>query len=189
MSAVLTAFGLAVLYSASAFVADERSLDQSCYFLIRQLEWRGRRHRSCSPSPPSSTPRSSAIGRGRSCGSRSRRWLAVLVLPGSIAPTIHGSRRFLFGASFQPSEFGKLAVVVWVLDADREEGRKSHADSRKGLVPFLVVIGVLDVLAALEPDLSVAMLFTLLMALLLFVGGARMSHFIALGAMCLPLTF
>ena len=58
----------------------------------------------------------------------------------------------------------------------------------KGLVPFLVVIGVLDVLAALEPDLSVAMLYTLLMALLLFVGGARMSHFIALGAMCLPIT-
>jgi cell division protein FtsW len=58
----------------------------------------------------------------------------------------------------------------------------------KGLVPFLVVIGVLDVLAALEPDLSIAMLFTLLMALLLYVGGARLSHFIALGAMCLPLT-
>ena len=56
----------------------------------------------------------------------------------------------------------------------------------KGLIPFVVVIGVLDVLAALEPDLSVAMLFTLLMALLLFVGGARMGHFIALGAMCLP---
>ena len=32
------------------------------------------------------------------------------------------------------------------------------------------------------------MLFTLLMALLLFVGGARMSHFIALGAMALPLS-
>jgi cell division protein FtsW len=56
----------------------------------------------------------------------------------------------------------------------------------KGLVPFLVVIGLLDVLAALEPDLSVAMLFTLLMALLLFVGGARMGHFIALAAMSLP---
>src|SRR5207253_2361952 len=58
----------------------------------------------------------------------------------------------------------------------------------KGLVPFLVVIGVLDVLAALEPDLSIAMLYTLLMALLLFVGGARMGHFIALGAMFLPIT-
>ncbi|HEX3867348.1 MAG TPA: FtsW/RodA/SpoVE family cell cycle protein, partial [Gemmatimonadaceae bacterium] len=52
---------------------------------------------------------------------------------------------------------------------------------------FLIVIGLLDVLAALEPDLSVAMLFTLLMALLLFIGGARLGHFIALGAMCLPL--
>src|SRR5262249_4176132 len=59
----------------------------------------------------------------------------------------------------------------------------------KGLVPFLVVIGVLDLLAALEPDVSIAMLFTLLMALILFVGGARMGHFIALGAMCLPLGF
>jgi len=58
----------------------------------------------------------------------------------------------------------------------------------KGLVPFLVVIGTLDVLAALEPDLSIAMLYTLLMALLLYIGGARLSHFIALGAMCLPLT-
>ena len=26
---------------------------------------------------------------------------------------IHGSRRFLFGSSLQPSEFGKLAVVMW----------------------------------------------------------------------------
>ncbi len=30
------------------------------------------------------------------------------------------------------------------------------------------------------------MLLTLLMALLLYVGGARLGHFIALGAMCLP---
>src|SRR5262249_840527 len=56
----------------------------------------------------------------------------------------------------------------------------------KGLVPFLIVIGVLDVLAALEPDLSVSMLYSLLMALLLFIGGARMSHFVALGALTIP---
>src|SRR5437879_13913688 len=56
----------------------------------------------------------------------------------------------------------------------------------KGLVPFCVVIGVLDILAILEPDTSVAMLYTLLMALLLFVGGARLGHFFALGALGLP---
>src|SRR6185312_2350217 len=112
---------------------------------------------------------------------------AVLVLPASIAPTIHGSRRFLFGSSLQPSEFAKLSVVVWVAMLVVKKG-ESLKRLTKGLVPFLVVIGVLDVLAALEPDLSVAMLFTLLMALLLFVGGARMSHFIALAALCLPAT-
>jgi cell division protein FtsW len=111
---------------------------------------------------------------------------AVLVLPESLAPTRHGSRRFLLGSSFQPSEFAKLAVVVWVSMLVVKKGDSLRRLS-KGLVPFLVVIGVLDVLAALEPDLSVAMLFTLLTALLLFVGGARLSHFIAVGAMCLPI--
>src|SRR4029077_74400 len=113
--------------------------------------------------------------------------IAVLVLPERIAPTSHGSRRFLIGVSFQPSEFGKLAVVVWVSMLIVKKG-ESLRRLAKGLIPFLVVIGVLDVLAALEPDLSVSSLFTLLMALLLFVGGARKGHFVALAAMCLPLT-
>ena len=186
VSAVLTAYGLAVLYSASAFVA-ERDYGSNAYFLLRQL---------------------AGVGVGvvafavaaKLDAERFREWAwpmmwftiatmtAVLILPGSIAPVIHGSKRFLFKESFQPSEFAKLAVVVWV---SMLVVKKGHALKRlyKGLVPFLVVIGVLDLLAALEPDLSVAMLFTLLMALLLFVGGARASHFIALGAMCLPLGF
>ena len=186
VSAVLTAFGLAVLYSASAFVAvhDHQS---STYFLVRQL---------------------GGVAAGivafmitaKFDAETLRRWawplmwftiaamVAVLVLPRSIAPTIHGSKRFLFGASFQPSEFAKLAVVVWVSMLVVKKGESLRRLS-KGLVPFLVVVGVLDLLAALEPDLSVAMLFTLLMALLLFVGGARLSHFIALGAVGLPLAF
>lgn len=186
VSAVLIAFGLAVLYSASAFVADQEHR-QSTFFLLKQL---------------------GGVGAGivafaiaaKFNAEKLHEWawpimwftiaamFAVLVLPASIAPTIHGSKRFLFGASFQPSEFGKLAVVVWVSMLIVKKG-DSLRRFTKGLVPFLVVIGVLDVLAALEPDLSVAMLYTLLMALLLFTGGARMGHFIALGAMCLPVVF
>lgn len=186
VSAVLTAFGLAVLYSASAFVA-ERDYGSNAYFLLRQVA-------------------GVVVGivvfavAAKLDAERFREWAwpmmwftiatmtAVLILPASVAPTIHGSKRFLFGASFQPSEFAKLSVVVWV---SMLVVKKGDALKRlyKGLVPFIVVIGVLDLLAALEPDLSVAMLFTLLMALLLFVGGARASHFIALGAMCLPLGF
>jgi cell division protein FtsW len=186
VSAVLTAFGLAVLYSASAFVA-ERDYGSNAYFLLRQVA-------------------GVVVGivvfavAAKLDAERFRElawpmmWFtiatmtAVLILPGSVAPTIHGSKRFLFGASFQPSEFAKLSVVVWVSMLVVKKGDVLKR-LYKGLVPFIVVIGVLDLLAALEPDLSVAMLFTLLMALLLFVGGARASHFIALGAMCLPLGF
>jgi cell division protein FtsW len=183
VSAVLTAFGLAVLYSASAFVA-LNEFAASSYFLTKQL------------TGVLAGVVAFAVA-AKFDAERLRDWawpimwftiatmVAVLILPDRIAPTIHGSRRFLLGASFQPSEFGKLGVVVWVAMLVVKKG-DSLRRLTKGLVPFLVVIGVLDVLAALEPDLSVSMLYTLLMALLLFIGGARMSHFVALGAMSLP---
>ena len=137
VSAVLTAFGLAVLYSASAFVAMQRASRSSAYFLVQSARRRRRRASSRSRSPPSSTP--------RSCGEWAWpiMWFTIAAMARraraartSIAPTIHGSRRFLFGGSFQPSEFGKLAVVVWVLDADREEGRQPAADSPRDWCRF-----------------------------------------------------
>lgn len=41
--------------------------------------------------------------------------LLLIILPftQSIAPRLRGSRRFLIGASLQPSELGKIAVIVW----------------------------------------------------------------------------
>jgi len=183
VSAVLTAFGLAVLYSASAFVALNQ-FAASSYFLTKQLT-----------GVLAGVVAFALAAKVDAEKLRDWAWpimwftiatmVAVLILPERIAPTIHGSRRFLLGASFQPSEFGKLGVVVWVAMLVVKKG-DSLRRLTKGLVPFLVVIGVLDVLAALEPDLSVSMLYTLLMALLLFIGGARMSHFVALGAMSLP---
>jgi len=186
VSAILTAFGLAVLYSASAIVA-MNDYGSSMFFLVRQ-----------------------ATGVLAGCvafaiaakfdADKLQRWawplmwftmltmLAVLVLPQSIAPRVHGSKRYLLGGSLQPSELGKLAVIVWVSMLVVKKG-VSLRRLTKGLVPFLVVIGMLDVLAALEPDLSVSMLYTLLMAVLLFVGGVRMSHFVALGAMAIPIVW
>jgi cell division protein FtsW len=79
-------------------------------------------------------------------------------------------------------------VIAWVSMLIVKKGDTLRRLS-KGLVPFLVVIGVLDVLAVLEPDVSVAMLFTLVMAILLYVGGARMAHFIFLGALAIPVAF
>lgn len=114
--------------------------------------------------------------------------LALVIMPftKSIAPPVHGSRRFLFGRSIQPSEIAKLAVVVWTSMLLVKKGDQMR-HLRKGLLPFLVVIGLLDLLVILEPDLSVAMMYTLVMGIILFAGGVRIGHFVALGVLAIPL--
>jgi len=185
VTAVLLAFGLAVLYSASAIVAmqEERG---SAFYLMRQLTG------VCAGVVVFAVA-------AKVDAERWNRWawplmwlalflmlLTVLPFTTSIAPRIHGSRRFLLGGSLQPSELGKLAVIVWTAMLAVKKTPEQLRHMSKGIFPFLVVIGTLDVLAALEPDLSVAMLYTLLMGIILFAGGVRIGHFIALGIFAIP---
>ena len=116
--------------------------------------------------------------------------LLIVILPFTvgIAPRIHGARRFLFGSSLQPSELGKLAVVLWTSMLVVKKGPALRRLT-KGLLPFLVVIGTMDILVMLEPDLSTAMMFTLVMGIILFAGGVRIGHFVALGVMLIPLVY
>lgn len=116
--------------------------------------------------------------------------LLIVILPFTvgIAPRIHGARRFLFGSSLQPSELGKLAVVIWTSMLVVKKGPTLRRLT-KGLLPFLVVIGTMDILVMLEPDLSTAMMFTLVLGIILFAGGVRIGHFIALGVMLIPLLY
>jgi cell division protein FtsW len=186
ITAAVLAFGLAVLYSASAIVAMNEG-HSSAYYLIRQLE-------------------GAAVGvvafafAAKMDAQKWEKWAwplmwasivtmtACLVLPASIAPRIHGSKRFLFGTSLQPSELAKFAVIVWVAMLTVKKGDQLR-HLTKGLVPFLLVIGLLDLLSFLEPDLSVAMVYTLLMAVILYAGGARIGHFVVLGVIATPLVW
>ena len=180
---VLLAFGLAVLYSASAIVAIQENRD-SWFYIARQA----------------TGVLGGIVAFAIAAKLPAEKWqdwawplmwitlgtlLLCLVLPESIAPRINGSKRFLLGSSFQPSEFGKLGVVVWTSMLIVKKGAQLRRLT-KGVLPFFVVIGACNVLAALEPDLSVAMLYTLLLAVLLFAGGVRIAHFVALCALAIP---
>jgi cell division protein FtsW len=181
VTAVLLAFGLAVLYSASAYEA-MRAGRSSAYFLLRQA---------------------AGVGAGmlvfmvcaKLDAERWRQWawplmglclaaMIATILPGMSAT--YGSKRFLFGSGLQPSEFAKLAVVVWTAMLAVKKGEQGLRRLSKGLLPFLVVIGALAVTAALQPDYSVAAHFALLMASVLYAGGARIGHFIFLGVTSVP---
>ncbi|MBV6521484.1 MAG: putative peptidoglycan glycosyltransferase FtsW [Gemmatimonadaceae bacterium] len=111
--------------------------------------------------------------------------ITVLPFTEAISPRVHGSRRFVLGTAVQPSEFGKIAVIVWTAMLLVKKGDQMRRLTR-GLLPFLAVIGVLDVLAILEPDFSVAVMYTLVMAIILFAGGVRIGHFVAIGAIAIP---
>jgi len=181
---VLLAFGLAVLYSASAIVAMQENRD-SWFYIARQA----------------TGVLAGIVAFAIAAKLPAEKWqhwawpimwitigtlLLCLVLPASIAPRINGSKRFLFGSSFQPSEFGKLGVVLWTSMLIVKKGEQLRRLT-KGVLPFFVVIGLLDILVALEPDLSVAMLYTLILAVLLFVGGVRVAHFVTLFALAIPI--
>ena len=187
LTSVLLAFGLAVLYSASAMVAlgDDHG---SAYYLIRQVIGLG----------------AGVVAFAVAAKLDAERWkgwawplmivtmamLLVIVLPftTAIAPRINGSRRFLLGSSLQPSEIGKLAVIVWTAMLLVKKGDQMRRLT-KGLLPFLLVVGVLDLLVVLEPDLSVAMMYTLVMGIVLFAGGVRIGHFVVLGIVAIPVLY
>lgn len=187
LTGILLAFGLATVYSASAIVEMQAGYGHA-HLLFRQLL-------------------GMAVGAvlfaiaSKLDAEVWERWawpvmilslvlLIIVILPftATIAPRIHGSRRYLFGASLQPSELGKLAVVLWTSMLVVKKGPAMRRLT-KGLLPFLVVIGTLDILVMLEPDLSTAMMFTLIMGIILFAGGVRIGHFVALGVMLIPLLY
>ena len=184
ITATLIAFGLATVYSASAIYAQSKDLGSS-YFFLRQL----------------AGVAAGLITLAVFAKVDAELWskyawplmllsmvlLIVIILPftESIAPRIRGSRRFLIGSSLQPSELGKIAVIMWTSMLVVKKGDTLRRLT-KGLLPFLVVVGVLDVLVALEPDLSVAMMYTLIMGIILFAGGVRIGHFVVLGVIAIP---
>ncbi len=182
----LAAFGLVNLHSASAFLA-ERQGHPDTFYVSRQAVgvavglvvlavtarmpyrwWRGL-----------AWPTVVAV------------WAALvfMALPWTHAwaPEINGARRWLnVGVTLQPSEFAKLAIIVWTahLAVKKQEVFRSLS---RGLLPFLIVWGALLLPILLQPDLSTAFVVGMLGALTVFVAGARIGHFAFLAVVLSPL--
>ena len=81
----------------------------------------------------------------------------------------------------QPSEFAKLAVLVYLAACLAAKG-PTVRDVALGVVPFVGMVGLVTSLVLLEPDLGTAMLIALITGTLFFVSGARLIHLLALVA-------
>ena len=187
LTAALTVFGLAFLYSASAIVAMQND-HASWFFVTRQAMGVCVGVIAFGLAAKVDVERLQRLAWPLMFLTIALMLVTVLPFTTSIAPVRNGSRRFVLGASLQPSELGKLAVVVWTSMMVVKKGDKMRRLT-KGLLPILLVTGVLDLLAILQPDLSVALMFTLTMGIILFTAGARIGHFVVLGVIATPLVW
>ncbi len=183
-TAVLVSIGLVMIYSASGIYALERYHDEffflkrhlsfiligSCFsFLIMSFDYKKIRRFA-----------------------RPALWLAVFLLflvmiPG-LGREVAGARRwFRFKFfSFQPSEFAVLAMVIYVADfiARKENQIKTI---KKGLLPIMAVLGCVSMLILVQPDLGTTISISVVVFLMLYVGGVprRYLLFILLMGGCL----
>jgi cell division protein FtsW len=118
--------------------------------------------------------------------------LIVPLLPftHTIAPSINGARRWLdLGPIFfQPSELARLVVVIWCAMLASKKGEQVR-EFKKGVLPFILILGLVSLLILLEPNLSMATLVALLGGLVLFTSGAKIGHFGLLAGLGMILVF
>jgi cell division protein FtsW len=109
--------------------------------------------------------------------------LLIVFVPG-IGVSVNGQRNWinLVGPfRLQPSEFAKLALILWAADTFARKDRV--LDQWRELAwPFLAVGAGIIGLVVLEGDLGTAIILSIIVAGLLFVAGAPMRIFVALGA-------
>jgi cell division protein FtsW len=177
---VLLALGVSILFSASIFEPLKRDRDASAMFL-KQLRSAGLGVIAFMIAAKLDAERYKKLA-----------WpgiiLAAVLLLAVFLPGMQasgGSRRALLSNSLQPGELAKLAVCIWVPMLIVRKGELIRTFAH-GVRPFVVVIGGLAALVALEPDYSTAAMYVALTGLLLFTGGARLHHLIAASLLVVP---
>ena len=109
--------------------------------------------------------------------------LIAVLIPG-VGYRAGGAMRWLKiqSVSFQPSEFAKLGLIVFLAYFLTKKEEKIRSFSF-GFLPTVLLSGLVIILVAKEPDLGAALFLSAMVFLLLFVSGARVIYI--LGALLL----
>jgi cell division protein FtsW len=168
----LALFGVVMVYSASAVIA-ERENGSQYYYVIKQAIW-------------------TSIGFVVMLAAmqfdynrlRDRRivygllLLTVLMLLAVFAfGRINGAHRWIKfkGFSIQPSELSKLVLALFLAYfLERHAG--DEQSFWRTFVPCAFITGLLAVLVVAEPDLGTAMMLAVIFGVLIYTSGARLLH-------------
>ncbi|MBD5653741.1 MAG: putative lipid II flippase FtsW [Candidatus Eremiobacteraeota bacterium] len=181
--ATLVAIGLVMIFSASSALAVAENHD-GAYFLKRQIaglcvasgiaflayrfDYRKLRH--IAPFALGATILA-----------------LLLVLVPHVGKLVGGSSRWIGVGpfSFEPSEFAKLSLVIYLASALSSKGERVKSLVH-GVFPLAFVTGLIAILVIKQPDFGTASLLVFTAGTMLFVAGARIAHLLMVAAVVIP---
>lgn len=114
--------------------------------------------------------------------------LILLILVPFVGSKIKGASRWfsIFGFSFMPSELAKFVLVIYFADFLSRKG-KIIRDFKKGFGTAFGMVMLFSFLIFLQPDFSTAAVIGLIIFAMLYIGGAKITHFLVLAATSIPI--
>ncbi len=189
LSVILIFFGLGIVMVFSASINEGIKLEDPIYFLKRQVLWVVFSYVAC------------ALFifidyRMLERTIKLQIWVIIILLlllflpPLREAGIVHPSRRWyrIFSAGFQPSEFAKIVLIVYLSSVLSKKGRRINDFYRGFLPPFLVIL-LISFLVFLEPDFSTAFLLVFISIVMFFIAGIRTFSILALVTISIPVLF
>lgn len=171
---LLVTFGIVMTYSASAIYAEQIYHHQE-YFLIRQVFFAvlGTLLMFVTASVPMDFWRKHA----RTLVLTAIFFLVIVYLP-VIGRSGGGAQRWirLGPLNFQPAEFAKVAVCVYLADYLARKLKVIKTGDIRIFLPPLVLIGIICVLTIMQPDLGSTVFILLISAVMFFLIGINLVY-------------
>lgn len=108
--------------------------------------------------------------------------MMLVFLPG-VGYSAGGARRWvrLFVFNFQPVEFAKIAVCIYLADYLTRKTKLINKGSIGVFVPPLILVGLICGLSLMQPDLGSCFIIVVISSILFFIAGIRLRYvFIAI---------
>ncbi len=179
----LTLFGVVMVYSASAILA-EQNYGSQFYFLTRQAIWAG-----LGLVAMAVAMRIDYRHYKRPAVVMTLLGVTFLLLVAVFAfPKVNATHRWIrYGGFFslQPAEFAKLALVAF-LGFFLERKAKELDDLKETFLPVVAISGLMIVLVAAEPDLGTAMSLGLVFVVMAFQAGVPVRRLALLAVPAAP---
>lgn len=183
---LLVGFGLVMVYSASAIAAQDK-LGDSFYFLKRQAAAAGLGLFAMAVAMKLGYRRMARLAYPLLLVSIVL--LGLVLVPG-VGTAVGGAKRWLRfpGVSVQPAEIAKLSWVVYLSYSLAKKREKVQSFSI-GFLPHLGLALLLVVLCMLEPDFGSSVALLVLMFVMLFAAGAKLSYLIGSVLVAMPFAY